>query len=193
MSSNSSLAVSSLSSTRRRQPIKHPLSQGRAPIEAEPEDVSMRNTINTELSSTSNEEETKFKTYHVYKSAAEIEYHLDEAMDQGMSIVMVMDTLIKGLCLSAQRKEVWSAEIERYVFPPPEPIQLIPDVELIDFLAQPQNFHLFTLHHCNMWWCITRSDNHINHFANYLCSNRSCKVINRQRDIRRYGLLPYWH
>lgn len=77
----------------------------------------MRNKFGTEFSD--EEEETKLMSYHVYKSAAEIDYQLDGAVKNGNKLITVLDTLVKALHhLSAQRKEVWSGEIERCVCPP---------------------------------------------------------------------------
>lgn len=86
----------------------------------------MRNKINTELSSEEEEaeeeeEKAKVELYQTYNSAAEIDYQLDEAVKQGNLVTTGLDTLINTLTLSAQRKEVWSTEIERRVkFPPSE-------------------------------------------------------------------------
>lgn len=92
--------------------------QGRVPIEAEPENAPIKGEIYTEaLCSSDGEEETKFKLYHLYKSAAEIDYHLDGAVKQGFKLIIVLDTLIKALQLSAPQKEIWDAEIQRCVLP----------------------------------------------------------------------------
>lgn len=59
-------------------------------------------------------EETKFEIYHSHKSASDIQYKHEGAIQEAKKMLAVLSTLLDSMELGTLRRDIWKYDIDRY-------------------------------------------------------------------------------